>query len=427
MDYDKLEVDPEVQNKIVSIEKVNDVIWERTAENSNTNLLNLPETLKVTTDKGTELSRKISWSSEDYKPGQPGTYTFIGTPVLPVDKTIINPDGITASAKVTVTVDYDTSTTVKFYIDALSDFEKDWVSLYSSNPKAEDYVTTSIDSLYYMDNGALRRKDAAGEIGDHAEIQSLVYTGRTFRNFQLDVDFRQGGNTWGQAMVAFGIEDPNTYVTLNGGGAAAYLTMEGSARFRGQLVRDTNSNGEVVANSNFADYAGTWSTKMHHMTLKVTKLKAILEIDGVEVHECALQEGYTGGYIGFMSNKNMAMYDNLSITALDYDGNVITLEEHDNLPDTFDPNDPLIGEEEDDGTAAEIIGIDYKNNLNNKYSGLLGNGESSSIGDDYANNVNGSTPATGDSFPLYNVVAITGLAALAVLVSLRLKKRVRNI
>ena len=121
------------------------------------------------------------------------------------------------------------------------------------------------------------------------------------------------------------------------------------------------------------------------------------------------------------------MYDNLSITALDYDGNVITLEEHDNLPDTFDPNDPLIGEEEDDGTAAEIIGIDYKNNLNNKYSGLLGNGESSSIGDDYANDINGSTPATGDSFPLYNVVAITGLAALAVLVSLRLKKRVRNI
>ncbi|MGN1081842.1 MAG: family 16 glycoside hydrolase, partial [Acutalibacteraceae bacterium] len=338
------------------------------------------------------------------------------------------PDNITVSLTVTVTVDYDTSTTFKYYIDSVDDFDgNDWSSRYAADPRSEDLLEIPAKSLYYMENGMLRRLDGSGNVGDHGEMTSLIYTGRTFRNFQLDVDFRQGGNTWGQAMVAFGIEDPNTYVTLNGGGAAAYLTMEGSARFRGQLVRDTNSNGEVVANSNFADYAGTWSTKMHHMTLKVTKLKAILEIDGVEVHECALQEGYTGGYIGFMSNKNMAMYDNLSITVLDYDGNVITLEEHDNLPDTFDPNDPLIGEEEDDGTAAEIIGIDYKNNLNNKYSGLLGNGESSSIGDDYANDVNGSTPATGDSFPLYNVVAITGLAALAVLVSLRLKKRVRNI
>ena len=413
-DYDKMEIDPEKQSKIVSIEKVSDIKWERTAENSNTNLLNLPETLKVTTDKGETVTRKIEWSSDDYIPSYPGTFTFKGTPVLPVNKTIINPDGIAASVKVTVTVDYNISTTVKFFIDALSDFNKNWVNMYSPNPKAEDYVRTTIDSVYYMDGGAIRRKDSAGNVGDHDEIESLIYTGRTFRNFRLDVDFRQGANTWGQAMVVFGIEDPDTYLTYNGGGAAAYLTMEGSARFRGQLVRDTNSYGESVSASEFKDYARTWDSQMHHMTLTVTKLKAVLEIDGTEVHECALREGYTGGYIGFMSNKNMAMYDNLSITTLDYDGNVITLEEHDNLPDTFDPNDPLIGEEEDDGSKAEIIGVDYGKNPNGKYGWLFGKGENG--GGRYE-------PRTGDRFPLFAAAVITGLAAVALLVSLRLKKR----
>ena len=413
-DYDKMEIDPEKQSKIVSIEKVSDIKWERTAENSNTNLLNLPEKLKVTTDKGETVTRKIEWSSDDYIPSYPGTFTFKGTPVLPVNKTIINPDGIAASVKVTVTVDYNISTTVKFFIDALSDFNKNWVNMYSPNPKAEDYVRTTIDSVYYMDGGAIRRKDSAGNVGDHDEIESLIYTGRTFRNFRLDVDFRQGANTWGQAMVVFGIEDPDTYLTYNGGGAAAYLTMEGSARFRGQLVRDTNSYGESVSASEFKDYARTWDSQMHHMTLTVTKLKAVLEIDGTEVHECALREGYTGGYIGFMSNKNMAMYDNLSITTLDYDGNVITLEEHDNLPDTFDPNDPLIGEEEDDGSRAEIIGVDYGKNPNGKYGWLFGKGENG--GGRYE-------PRTGDRFPLFAAAVITGLAAVALLVSLRLKKR----
>ncbi len=413
-DYDKMEIDPEKQSKIVSIEKVNDIKWERTAENSNTNLLNLPETLKVTTDKGETVTRKIEWSSDDYIPSYPGTFTFKGTPVLPVNKTLINPDGIAASVKVTVTVDYNISTTVKFFIDALSDFNKNWVNMYSPNPKAEDYIRTTIDSVYYMDGGAIRRKDSAGNVGDHDEIESLIYTGRTFRNFRLDVDFRQGANTWGQAMVVFGIEDPDTYLTYNGGGAAAYLTMEGSARFRGQLVRDTNSYGESVSASEFKDYARTWDSQMHHMTLTVTKLKAVLEIDGTEVHECALREGYTGGYIGFMSNKNMAMYDNLSITTLDYDGNVITLEEHDNLPDTFEPNDPLIGEEEDDGSRAEIIGVDYGKNPNGKYGWLFGKGENG--GGRYE-------PRTGDRFPLFAAAVITGLAAVALLVSLRLKKR----
>ena len=110
----------------------------------------------------------------------------------------------------------------------------------------------------------------------------------------------------------------------------------------------------------------------------------------------------------------MAMYDNLSITTLDYDGNVITLEEHDNLPDTFDPNDPLIGEEEDDGSRAEITGIDYRKNPNGKYGWLFGKGE---------NGDGRYEPRTGDRFPLFAAAVITGLAAVALLVSLRLKKR----
>ncbi len=421
IDYDKVEIDPELQSTILSIEEVEDIEWNRTEDNSNT--MNLPEKLKVTTDKG-EKELAVKWTSNDYKPSMPGAFKFIGTPVLPVDKTIINPHNIVAESTVTVTVDYDTSTTLKYYIDSLDDFKSNWVSLYSTDPRSEDFASTAVESLYYIDDGKIRRRDSAGNVGDHDEMVSLVYTGRTFRNFQLDVDFRQGGNTWGQAMVTFGIEDPMTYVTLPGGGAATYLTMEGNARFRGNLIENTNSNGEVAANSNFADYANTWSTEMHHMTLRVTKLKAVLEIDGVEVLECALDSSYEGGYIGFMSNKNTAMYDNLTVTALDYDGNVITLEEHDNLPDTFDPNDPLIGEETDDGTPTEIIGIDYKTNPNNKYLSIegTGSGSSSDSGTSDGTNTDSILP-TGDDFPLYILVSVLMLSCLAASTSHYLKRR----
>lgn len=400
IDYNKVVTDPELQSSVVSIDSVDDICWDRTEDNDN--ILNLPAALNITTDDGKVVKCRVTWNSTDYKPNLPGTYHYEGTPIMPPDKTLVNPNGIKATTTVYVTVDYNPATTVKYYIDSLDDFSKDWINMYSPDGRSEDMVQTSVSSTYFMDNGCIRRLDSAGTVGDHNEINSLVYTGRTFRNFRLDVDFRQGGNTWGQAMVAFGIEDTELYVTYPGGGAAAYITMEGNSRFRGSMVQETNSYGEVRSADNFTQYANTWKDTMHHLTLTVTKRKAILEIDGVEVLECKLKESYGGGYISLMSNKNMAIFDNLSVTALDYDGNVITLEEHDALPDTFDENDPLIGEEIDDGSGIEIIGLPYSKNINNKYlpsQGIL-------------DEENASHPSTGDQFPIHIFVTVTVLSGI---------------
>lgn len=184
--------------------------------------------------------------------------------------------------------------------------------------------------------------------------------------------------------------------------------MEGSARFRGSIVEDTNSSGEVKSPNNFSDYASTWRTEMHHLTLRVTKLKAILEVDGVEMLECRLSDSYVGGYISLMSNKNTTMWDNLSVTALDYNGNVITFEEAEALPDTFDEEDPLIGEEDNDDGTIEIIGLAFKTR---KTSQTTSNG----VDTDNSSDKNGVTslPTTGDELPIFVfAVAVVSLGTL---------------
>ena len=402
-DYHKVQVDPDMQSTVVSIESVDDLVWNRSEDNTKT--LDLPKSLKITTDKDEQLDCRIKWTSADYKASKPGTFHFIGTPMMPAGGLLVNPDGVKAETTVTVTVDYNTDTTVKYYIDSLDDFGSEWSSRYASDPRAEDLLETPVKALYYMDEGRLRRLDGDGVVGDHNEMTSLIYTARTFRNFQLDVDFRQGGNTWGQAMVGFGIEDLATYVTMQGGGALTYLTMEGNARFRGRMVEDTNSYSEVRSPSNNTEYADTWRTEMHHMTLRVTKLRAVMEIDGVEVIECKLKSGYTGGYVSLMSNKNTVMWDNFSVTALDYDGNVITFAEDDALPDTFSNEEKLIGEEEDDGIPVEIIGVAYKTRLAEKYTA-----DAKPVA---------ALPKTGDRFPLRVFIAVALLSGLLSLVGLK--------
>lgn len=403
-DYNKLVVDPALQEKVTAIEKVEDIKWDRTEDNTNT--MNLPERLTVTTDKNNEKELRVLWESEDYIPSYPGVYHFTGTPMMPAGGLLINPDEVVATCTVTVTVDYDTNTTFKYYIDSVDDFERtEWSSRYASDPRAEDLLPVAVKSTYYMDEGRLRRLDSTGPVGDHLEMTSLIYTGRTFRNFQLDVDFMQGGNTWGQAMVGFAIEELEAYVTYSGGGVMTYLTMEGNARFRGSAVENTNSYGEVRAPSDYTPYGDTWRDYMHHMTLRVTKRRAVLEIDGVEVLEATLKEGYEGGYISLMSNKNTVMWDNLTVTTLDYDGNVITFEEHDNLPDTYSEIDPLIGEEPFDGSPVEIIGLAYRTDLNSKYLGIVSSG---------------SSPNTGVDFPIYVFASVLILAGFTTLTTLRM-------
>lgn len=418
LNYDKITVDPDLQQKVTGIEKVDDIEWNRTEDNSN--VMGLPEKLKVTTDKQEELNCRIQWTSEDYKPSKAGTFHFRGTPILPAGATYINPDKIAAECTVKVTVDYDPSTTYKYYIDEITDFTNnpEWTSRGASDGRSEDLLEMPADAVYTVEDGVLKRLDAAGLVYDHAEIRSLTYIGDTYRNFQLDVDFRQGGNTFGQAFVVFGIQDPTSYVTLSQGGVAAYLTMEGNARFRGALVQNTNSYGEVRSNIDYKFYNDTWRTEMHHLTLRVRKNLATLEVDGVEVMECSLKDGYSGGYIGLMSNKNMARYDNFTITALDYNGNVITKEAHDKLPNEYELEDPMIGEETDDGSAVEIIGLAYKTDIKDKYLGIVSNGSGNS------SKPSGTSPDTGVDTPMAIFASALLLAGYYVLLSG--KRIVRN-
>lgn len=62
----------------------------------------LPDKATVSLDNGQKGEVSLRWACADYNPRQPGTYTFVGTPVLDEEGEITNPAGITASLPVTV-------------------------------------------------------------------------------------------------------------------------------------------------------------------------------------------------------------------------------------------------------------------------------------------------------------------------------------
>ena len=62
--------------------------------------LSLPAYTTVTLDTGAKQRVELSWNCEDYDPGTPGAYTFVGMPEL--ESGLTNTQGLTASLEVTV-------------------------------------------------------------------------------------------------------------------------------------------------------------------------------------------------------------------------------------------------------------------------------------------------------------------------------------
>lgn len=311
---------------IVSVEKVEDIVIDRRKDTFARPAL--PATVKVQGSDGNEYICEVTWECAEFKTNQPGDYTFTGELKVPVD--LKNPNEVKAQVKVKVIVDYDPKTSVKYYFDSMDDL-KDFTCTYTpeSDPAKNGYAGAgSIDfsSKWKIENGKLVRLGEEGLTGAVEEetqrMAILTYDVKKYRNFELEVDYLQGGDSWKWAMVGFGAQKPGQFATE--GSYAAYLEMEGNMVFWGTELKaktDVEKN-RVFALATDSGLADTYNrSQWHHMKLVVKNGLATMYIDDCKNgYTAELADSYNGGYIYLAAGTNQAQFDNLKITELNDKG-----------------------------------------------------------------------------------------------------------
>lgn len=314
---------------IVSAEKVEDIVFDRSKDTMIRPAL--PATVKVQGSDGNEYICEVTWECAEFKTNKPGDYTFTGELKVPVN--LKNPNEVKAQATVKVIVDYDPKTSVKYYFDSMDDL-KDFTATYTpeSDPTKNGYAGAGpieFSSKWKIENGKIVRQAEEG-LTDVVEEETqrmaiLTYNVKKYRNFELEVDYLQGGNNWKWAMVGFGAQKPGHFATE--GSYAAYLEMEGNMNYWGTELKDKTyaEKDRCVAGAADLGLAGTYNrNEWHHMKLVVKNGRATMYVDDCEnAYTVDLGDSYNGGYIYLAAGVNQAQFDNLKITELNDKGEPI--------------------------------------------------------------------------------------------------------
>lgn len=311
---------------IVSAEKVEDIVFDRSKDTFVRPAL--PATVKVQGSDGNEYICEVTWECAEFKTNQPGDYTFTGELKVPVN--LKNPNEVKAQVKVKVIVDYDPKTSVKYYFDSMDDL-KDFTCTYTpeSDPAKNGYAGAGpieFSSKWKIENGKIIRQGEEGLTGAVEEqtqrMAILTYNVKKYRNFELEVDYLQGGDSWKWAMVGFGAQKPGQFATE--GSYAAYVEMEGNMVFWGTELKETMDagNSRVYALATDSGLADTYNrSQWHHMKLVVKNGRATMYIDDYKNgYTAELADSYNGGYIYLAAGTNQAQFDNLKITELNDKG-----------------------------------------------------------------------------------------------------------
>ena len=314
--YDNLTItDLESGNNqiITSVERIDKKVLD--------GIIELPKFITVNTNNGYQYACKVIWSSSDYRPTVSGVYNFVGTLVLPF-ATVKNPYNIQVAATVNHKIDYDPKTTVKYYFDSewdLDDFECFYASRvdngFSVVDPLEKWKITDDGMLYRLNENFSRQYDPKDEQTD--KVSMLTYKGGTFKDFEINVDYKRGTKTYFWAMVGFGETKVAKYMTQDGGGYAAYFENEGRPVFWGPLVNVNHETDRLRPPTLWFNEYNTDPNAIHHLKLVVKNKLAYLYLDDFTTPLVAqLGDDYIGGYISLISCSNDVSFDNFSITRL---------------------------------------------------------------------------------------------------------------
>ncbi|MBE6727385.1 MAG: DUF1080 domain-containing protein [Ruminococcaceae bacterium] len=289
----------------------------------------------VTDSNGYKYRLPLDWKApSNYRSGKLGTYTFSGVPVMPSAK-FRNPNGIAAAAIVKIAkVDYNTANTIKYYFDHENDL-LDFTNYYTEDVMKSDLAANDWREQWMLIDGELRRMDdnfralsGASKYRTVKKVARLTYNDALKGNWQIDVDYKQDGNTWMWPMICFSIKDKTKFMTdysasgdefskNNVGGTAVYLEREAYVNYWGNMAQPNQDGIRIRATKTSDRFVGYDHTKPHHMKLTFIQGVARVYIDDYETTYAArIPDAALGEFVSIMTNGNAASFDNFAITKL---------------------------------------------------------------------------------------------------------------
>lgn len=299
--------------------------------------IGLPATVQVTTGSGKKVNVPVTWTDRGYDANSVGEYQFVGT--FSQVEGITNPGKLTAMITVRVRekLAKTTGATKTWTFDTMSDL-LDFKSFYVDDAKKGNAVASDFPA-WFVRNGRLQ-KDMNRSVNGSAsnKLHVLTYTGKTYKNFELEVDFTQ---QYVREMVMFGSKTPGQYINYEDPHSTenpicVYVEYEGNRNANGNVVNTNyytrtdelvpNVREDVAENKNYytKDKIGEETGNEHHMKVRVVGDTVSIWLDDQEtVFSGKINEGYEGGYVSLVSTAQKGWFDNLSITELDEEGNPV--------------------------------------------------------------------------------------------------------
>lgn len=307
------------KNSIISYEYIRDLKVQKGTAMAN---IGLPDYVTVTSLNGKSHIAGVTWYCGDYDPNTIGYYEFTG--LLQASAGFDNAGKIRCRIGVEV-IDYDPTVIKKWNFDsddALFDFSAFHIDDVTEDP--ESYALGTLDEWLVRDGRLWVNR--ASEGSDTKNLSILTYTGETYRDFELEVDFSQ---YYTRCMVMFGSKKPGQYIFSDinyglSGAVAAYVEFEGSRVAIGE-TEYPDKNGYMVKEDlkEITDYIRLNDEGKplhgveHRLRLRVSGRTAEIYVDGAEIPlKIYLPDSYEGGYISLVSCSKRAFYDNLSIKRL---------------------------------------------------------------------------------------------------------------
>ena len=184
------------------------------------------------------------------------------------------------------------------------DFDAGYVNALGNSTVPE---TVDSDGHWYLENGTLvRRGDIEGSAGTW-RAAVLTYNKQLFSNFEMEVDYKQGNQTFWWTCVAF--RQTEAGKSFFDDGAGIFVQESGVATMWGAV-----GVGGPFEKPKYDSYN---RNEWHHLKLTVQGNKAVLVIDSNPAVEWTLNASfYQEGYVSLISINNDSAFDNLKITEL---------------------------------------------------------------------------------------------------------------
>ncbi len=307
--------------------------------------------------------------------------TFLFDATLKPTTNVSLADGIGLEIAVVNKVDYDATTSRKYYFDHPNDL-KDFSGYYSKPETSEGYWSNENDTgsdeeknrkwsaydgeLVSMD-GADRQwfvsdnaittnywggNDNASAVMYMRNLSTLLYNDHTLTNFRMEYDVKKGANSWWYNYSLIGVQDPTKYVyqlhkysaSLSTGeetsnkthddtkdaGVYAFLEQEGYFNIFGNIQgggSDRVDTDAVTIDGDAYDFIKNYEKDAwHHITIEVVNGIMKWTVDDSFTLYYELDYNAYGGYVGLGTYGTYSQFDNFQITALDAEGNAVNMD-----------------------------------------------------------------------------------------------------